>query len=452
MHKIKTAFQNWIWSDPDRTDRLARVYNDRFNNIVPRAFDGSHLKLPGASGAFVLYGHQKRGIWRIIASGATYLAHAVGAGKTMTMAAAIMEQRRLGLVAKAMLVVPGHCLAQAAREFLALYPGARILVADETNFTKDKRHRFLSRAATATWDAIIITHSAFRFIGVPSAFEQQMIQDELELYEQLLTKVESDDRVSRKRLERLKEGLKERLEALATRKDDLLTISEIGVDQIIVDEAQEFRKLSFATNMSTLKGVDPNGSQRAWDLYVKSRFIETKNPGRALVLASGTPITNTLGEMFSVQRYLGYAALLDRGAARVRRLGLDLRRRLDRARASAVRQVQAGHALRHLRQRPRTDRHVPVLRRRGDAGGSAAICEGPGDLDGQAADPDREADTRLQALPAPCSTRGSRRSRCATGRRSRATTSCSPSSPTAAMRRSTCVWSIRTTTTSRTTS
>ncbi|MVT69494.1 lactate dehydrogenase [Bradyrhizobium pachyrhizi] len=313
LQKIKDAFQRWIWSDPDRTDRLARVYNDRFNNIAPRAFDGSHLKLPGASGAFVLYGHQKRGIWRIIAAGSTYLAHAVGAGKTMTMAAAIMEQRRLGLVAKAMLVVPGHCLAQAAREFLALYPNARILVADETNFTKDKRHRFLSRAATATWDAIIITHSAFRFISVPSVFEQQMIQDELELYETLLTKVESDDRVSRKRLERLKEGLQERLESLATRKDDLLTISEIGVDQIIVDEAQEFRKLSFATNMSTLKGVDPNGSQRAWDLYVKSRFIETKNPGRALVLASGTPITNTLGEMFSVQRYLGHAALSERG-------------------------------------------------------------------------------------------------------------------------------------------
>lgn len=140
-----------------------------------------------------------------------------------------------------------------------------------------------------------------------------MIQDELELYERLLLKVESDDRVSRKRLERLKEGLKERLEALSTRKDDLLTISEIGIDQIIVDEAQEFRKLSFPTNMSTLKGVDPNGSQRAWDLYVKSRFIETKNPGRALVLASGTPITNTLGEMFSVQRLMDHAALAQRG-------------------------------------------------------------------------------------------------------------------------------------------
>ncbi|RWK47814.1 MAG: lactate dehydrogenase [Mesorhizobium sp.] len=313
LQKIKTAFQTWIWSDPDRTDRLARVYNDRFNNIAPRRFNGDHLQLPGASGAFSLYGHQKRGIWRIVSAGSTYLAHAVGAGKTMTIAAAIMEQRRLGLIAKAMLVVPGHCLAQAAREFLALYPTARILVADETNFSKDKRHRFLSRAATAAWDAIIITHSAFRFIGVPSAFEQQMIQDELELYETLLTKVEGDDRVSRKRLERLKEGLRERLEALATRKDDLLTISEIGVDQIIVDEAQEFRKLSFATNMSTLKGVDPNGSQRAWDLYIKSRFVETKNPGRGLVLASGTPITNTLGEMFSVQRYLGYEALLQRG-------------------------------------------------------------------------------------------------------------------------------------------
>lgn len=313
LQKLKDAFQRWIWSDPDRTDRLARVYNDRFNNIAPRAFDGAHLTLPGASGAFALYGHQKRGIWRIIAAGSTYLAHAVGAGKTMTMAAAIMEQRRLGLIAKAMLVVPGHCLAQAAREFLALYPSARLLVADETNFTKDKRARFLSRAATASWDAIIITHSAFRFIGVPSAFEQQMIQDELKLYEKLLLDVDAEDRVSRKRLERLKEGLQERLEALSTRKDDLLTIAEIGIDQIIVDEAQEFRKLSFATNMQTLKGVDPNGSQRAWDLYVKSRFIEMRNPGRALVLASGTPITNTLGEMFTVQRLMDRAALMERG-------------------------------------------------------------------------------------------------------------------------------------------
>lgn len=313
LTKIKAAFQSWIWSDPDRADRLARVYNDTFNNIAPRSFNGDHLRLPGACSTLFLYGHQKRGIWRIISAGATYLAHAVGAGKTMTMAAAIMEQRRLGLINKAMLVVPGHCLAQAAREFLAVYPNARILVADETNFVRDKRHRFLSRAATANWDAIIITHSAFRFIAVPSVFEAQMIQDELELYEELLVKVDAQDRLSRKRIERMKEGHKERLESLATRKDDLLTISELGIDQIIVDEAQEFRKLSFATNMSTLRGVDPNGSQRAWDLFVRSRFIETKNPGRALVLASGTPITNTLGEMFSVQRMMDPMALSERG-------------------------------------------------------------------------------------------------------------------------------------------
>ena len=186
LAKIKTAFQAWIWTDPDRTDRLARLYNDRFNNLVPRHFDGNHLQLPGASGAFSLYGHQKRVIWRIIASGSTYMAHAVGAGKTLSIAAAIMEQRRLGLINKAMLVVPGHCLAQAAREFLALYPNARILVADETNFVKDKRHRFLSRAATANWDAIIITHSAFKFIPVPAAFEREMIAGELQAYEDLL--------------------------------------------------------------------------------------------------------------------------------------------------------------------------------------------------------------------------------------------------------------------------
>ena len=133
-----------------------------------------------------------------------------------------------------------------------------------------------------------------------------MLQDELEAYEELLTRIDSQDRLSRKRVERMKEGHKERLEALASRKDDLLTISEIGIDQIIVDEAQEFRKLSFATNMTSLRGVDPNGSQRAWDLYVKSRFVDVKNPGRALVLASGTPITNTLGEMFTVQRLMDH--------------------------------------------------------------------------------------------------------------------------------------------------
>lgn len=300
---IKLAFENWVWTDPARADRLARIYNERFNNLVARHFDGSHLQLPGASAIISFYGHQKRVTWRIVAAGSTYIAHAVGAGKTFSMAAAVMEQKRLGLITKAMLVVPGHCLAQASREFLQLYPTARILVADETNFAKAKRQRFLARAATGEWDCIIITHSAFKFIPVSAAFEQEMIQTEIAALEDILETVDDADRISKKRIERIKEGFEDKLEGLKNKKDDLLTIGEIGVDQIIVDEAQEFRKLTFPTNMGTLKGVDPDGSQRAWDLFVKSRFLETINPGRGLIMASGTPITNTMGELFTLQRY-----------------------------------------------------------------------------------------------------------------------------------------------------
>ena len=313
LAKIKTSFERWIWTDVERTERLARIYNDRFNNLVPRTFDGRHLRLPGASSVISLREHQKRVIWRIISAGGTYIAHAVGAGKTFSMAAAIMEQRRLGLITKAMMTVPGHCLAQASREFLQLYPNAKILVADETNFVKEKRQRFLARAATGIWDCIIITHSAFKFIPVPAAFEKELIQGQLKSYADLLEKVDGDDRITKKRIERMKEGLEAKLEALGAVKDDMLTISEIGVDQIIVDEAQEFRKLSFPTNMSNLRGVAPDGSQRAWDLYVKSRFVALSQPQRALVLASGTPITNTLGEMFTLQRFMQPDVLEERG-------------------------------------------------------------------------------------------------------------------------------------------
>ncbi len=300
---IKLAFENWVWTDLARADRLARIYNARFNNLVARHFDGSHLQLPGASAVISFYGTQKRVIWRIVWAGSTYIAHAVGAGKTFSMAAAVMEQKRLGLITKAMMVVPGHCLAQASREILQLYPTAKILVADETNFAKAKRQRFLARAATGEWDCIIITHAAFKFIPVSAAFEQAMIEMEIAALEDILETVDDSDRISMKRIERIKEGFEDKLEGLKNKKDDLLTIGEIGVDQIIVDEAQEFRKLTFPTNMGTLKGVDPDGSQRAWDLFVKSRFIETINPGRALIMASGTPITNTMGELFTLQRY-----------------------------------------------------------------------------------------------------------------------------------------------------
>ena len=313
LARIKSAFEQWVWTDPDRTERLARLYNDRYNNLVPRHFDGNHLRLPGASSAIQFRPHQKRVIWRIISAGTTYIAHAVGAGKTFSMAAAIMEQRRLGLVTKAMMVVPGHCLAQASREFLLLYPNARILVADEQNFAKDKRQRFLARAATDTWDCIIITHSAFKFIPVPGDFERSLIDTQIASYAELLERVDSDNRITRKRIERLKEGLEEKLKALRNHKDDMLTIAEIGIDQLVVDEAQEFRKLSFPTNMTSLKGIDPEGSQRAWDLYVKARFIAQRQPTRPLLMASGTPLTNTLGEMFTLQRFMQPEMLEERG-------------------------------------------------------------------------------------------------------------------------------------------
>jgi N12 class adenine-specific DNA methylase/adenine-specific DNA methylase len=314
LAKIKQAFEAWIWTDTERADRLAKIYNERFNNLVPRRFDGSHLTIPGASSVIRFYEHQKRAIWRILSAGSTYVAHAVGAGKTFTLAAAVMEQKRLGLITKPMMTVPGHCLAQAAREFLQLYPTANILVADETNFVKDKRQRFLARAATANWDCIIITHSAFKFIPAPADFERALISDVIGSYVDLLDRVDAEDRVSRKRIERMKEGMEARLEALKARKDDLLTIAEIGVDQVIVDEMQEFRKLTFTTNQSTLKGVDPDGSQRAWDLYVKARFLGSKRtPMRALIAASGTPITNTLGEMFTIQRFFQPDMLAERG-------------------------------------------------------------------------------------------------------------------------------------------
>lgn len=301
--KMRERFSTWLWTDTKRAERLVAYYNENFNNIAPRQFDGSHLTLPGVSARFKLYPHQKRAVWRVIQQGDTYLAHAVGAGKTMEMIAAGMEERRLGLVNKPMYVVPNHMLAQFSREFLELYPAANIMVADEHNFHTHNRKRFVAQAALNNPDAIVITHSAFGRIGMSDEYYTDFIQRQIDDWKEALE--ETDDRITVKQIERRIEQLEQRMEGRQNRdkKDQVLSFEELGVDKLYVDEFHEFRKLDFATNQGNVKGIDPNGSQRALDLFMKVEYLRSKKPGRSLVAASGTPVTNTMGELFTSQRF-----------------------------------------------------------------------------------------------------------------------------------------------------
>ncbi|MPR11135.1 Eco57I restriction-modification methylase domain-containing protein [Microvirga tunisiensis] len=315
--KMREAFGKWIWTDAERAERLVLYYNENFNNIAPRHFDGSHLTLPGLSMRFRPYPHQKRAIWRIIQQGDTYLAHAVGAGKTAEMICAGMEQRRLGLIDKPMYGVPNHMLAQFAREFLELYPSANIMIADEHNFHTANRRRFVTQAALNGPDAIVITHSAFGRIGMSDAFYEAFVGNQIAEWQAILADIDSSERLTRKQIERRIESLERRLEArLASEaKDKVLTFEELGVDFLFIDEAHDFRKLDFATNQGNIKGIDPNGSQRALDLFMKVEYIRSRKPGRAVVMASGTPITNTMGELFTIQRFFQPDQLSEDGLA-----------------------------------------------------------------------------------------------------------------------------------------
>ena len=314
--KMDEQFRSWIWRSPQRAERLARFYNEHFNNIVPRAFDGQHLTLPGISSRFNLYPHQKRAIWRTIQDGNTYLAHSVGAGKTFTMIAAGMEERRLGLVKKPMYVVPNHMLVQFSREFQELYPTAHVMVADEENFHTANRHQFVARAALNDPDAIIITHSAFGRIGVSDEFNDRYVQSLIDEYLALKEEAEGD-RTTIKQIERRLEALERRLSGKTdqSKKDKALTFEELGVDRLYVDEFHEFRKLDFPTNRGNVKGIDPTGSQRSMDLHMKIQYLESKNANRSVVAASGTPVTNTMGELFTAQRFLQPAQLQEDGLA-----------------------------------------------------------------------------------------------------------------------------------------
>lgn len=312
--KMRGQFSAWLWSSPQRADRLAKFYNEHYNNIVPRSFDGQHLTLPGISSRFALYPHQKRAIWRTIQDGNNYLAHSVGSGKTFTMIAAGMEERRLGLTKRPAYVVPNHMLAQFAREFYELYPTAHIMVADEENFHAAQRQQFVARAGLNDPDAIVITHSAFSRIKMGDEFVDSYVQDQINAYKAIMEEAE-DDRITVKQAERRIEQLEKRLSGKAdqSKKDKAISFEEIGIDRLYVDEFHEFRKLEFPTNRASVKGIDSSGSQRAMDLHMKVQYLESKKPGRSLVAASGTPVTNTMGELFTAQRFMQPEQLAEDG-------------------------------------------------------------------------------------------------------------------------------------------
>jgi len=321
LAQMREAFSDWLWADAGRVDTLVPIYNDKFNAIVPRKFDGSHMTLPGASSAWQrkAFPHVRRGAWRIVQSGNTYLAHAVGSGKTAQMVISAMEQKRLGLIRKPMIVVPNHMLAQMASEWLDIYPAARLMVADEKNFHTDNRRRWVSRVATSDLDGVVITHSAFKLLDLDPEFKRKMIENELDYLRAALDEANADAEPGKKnfkvkQIEKKIERLEQKLAAAMSGagKDKNVRFDELGVDFLYVDEAHEYRKLAFTTNRQ-VKGVDSNGSDKAFDLWMKTRWLEQRRPGRSLVMASGTPVTNTMAELFSVQKFMNVGALEDAG-------------------------------------------------------------------------------------------------------------------------------------------
>ena len=314
---IKDAFRDWVWKDPDRRERLTRLYNERFNSTRPREYDGSHLTFPGMNPEIQLRPHQVNAIARILYGGNSLLAHVVGAGKTYEMAAAAMESKRLGLCNKPLFVVPNHLTEQWASEFLQLYPGANILVATKKDFETQNRKKFCSRIATGDYDAIIIGHSQFERIPISMERQQRTIQDQIDEITEGIAQAKSEyaERFTIKQLEKTKRGLEARLKKLndQSRKDDVITFEELGVDRLFVDEAHFYKNLFLYTKMRNVAGLSQTEAQKSSDLYMKCRYLDEITGGKGIVFATGTPISNSMTEMYTMQRYLQYDALKEKG-------------------------------------------------------------------------------------------------------------------------------------------
>ena len=314
---IKQGFQDWVWTDAKRRERLTTLYNEKFNSIRAREYDGSNITFNNMNPEIALFEHQQNAVARILYGGNTLLAHTVGAGKTYTMISAAMELKRLGLCTKSMFVVPNHLTEQWASEFLQLYPSANILVTTKKDFERKNRKRFCARIATGDYDAIIIGHSQFE--KIPMSIERQIstLEQQIdEITDGILTlKYKGEDNFSIKQLEKTKKQISLKLQKLndQSRKDDLVTFEELGVDELFVDESHFYKNLYLYTKMRNVGGIAQTEAQKSNDLYMKCRYLDEITGGRGVVFATGTPISNSMVELYTIQRYLQYNTLCNKG-------------------------------------------------------------------------------------------------------------------------------------------
>lgn len=310
---IKQAFADWIWSDPERREQLTKLYNEKFNSIRPREYDGSHLNFVGINPEITLRPHQVNAIAHILYGGNTLLAHVVGAGKTFEMVAAAQESKRLGLCQKSLFVVPNHLTEQWASEYLQLYPSANILVATKKDFETKNRKKFCGRIATGDYDAVIIGHSQFEKIPMSLERQRAILQQQLDEVLDGISELKKNrgDNFSIKQLERTKKTVKQKLDKLndQSRKDDVVTFEELGVDRIFIDEAHYYKNLAAFTKMRNVGNISQTEAMKSSDLYTKCRYLDELTGGRGVVFATGTPISNSMVEMYTMQKYLQYGAL-----------------------------------------------------------------------------------------------------------------------------------------------
>lgn len=314
---IREAFKSWIWKDPDRRETLCRKYNEIFNSIKPRAYDGSHIRFSGMSPEINLRPHQRNAVARMLYGGNSLLAHCVGAGKTFEIVAAAMESRRLGLSKKNLVVVPNHLTEQWGADFLRLYPGANVLVATKKDFEPQNRKKFCSRIATGDYDAIVIGHSQFEKIPLSPERQKVFLQEQIN---QILNGIEeakeqNGERYTIKQLEKTRKSLEAKLEKLndQTRKDDVITFEELGVDKLFVDEAHGFKNLFLSTKMRNVAGIGQSEAQKSSDMFAKCRYLDELTGGRGVVFATGTPVSNSMVELYTMMRYLQYDLLKSTG-------------------------------------------------------------------------------------------------------------------------------------------